>query len=543
MNKVRWLAAVLVFFPICAAAFADEGSSAKIEPGAVDTITECELKAHINFLASEELQGRETGTDSLKVASKYIEAEFAQSSVSSAPGQKGYFQSIQLSLRTLSGSPELSLPGSTSTDNGKKSFKNEKDFTVLGFSGSGEVKAQVVFAGYGITAPENNYDDYAGLDVKGKVVLVLRYAPRFDEKGSPFGSRSEHAYLHKKYENAMKHGACAFLLVTGGKYTKDRSPSSSFFPSAGAREESGVPALHISPAVASEILGKRDLDQIEEDISKNFKPTSFQAGNVEVSVSVKMESSNAGARNVIGFIEGKDPKLSHEFIVIGAHYDHIGKHGGNVFPGADDNASGTSSLLEIAEAFALSQKKPSRSIIFIAFAGEEKGLLGSGYYVEHPLVPLSETILMINLDMVGRLEGDSVAIGGGSMSPVLEKICRDCASEEGLQPRMSQTPGGGSDHVPFFASKIPSLFVITGGHPDMHTPRDTPDKINFAGMTKIAKMVYLIANAVATLPERPKVDFSELGKGERLRGGRRPYIGANLDETQEGVKIESVMLC
>jgi hypothetical protein len=343
MPKATHLLAVLAFCFICAVVVADEESSVKVEPGAVDTITERELLAHINFLASEELEGRETGTNSLKVASKYIEAEFAKSSLSTPPGQKDYFQNIPLSMRNLAASPELSLTRSTTTEDRGKRFKHNEDFTVLDFSGAGDVSTQVVFVGYGITAPEHNYDDYNGLDVKGKAVLVLRYAPGYAEKGSPFEVMSQYAFLHVKYENAVKHGASVFLLVTGPKYSKDRSPSDSHFPSAGRRGAvSGIPAVHVSPAVAGEILGERELDKIENETAKNLKPDSFEVKNVKVSVSVKLETSNASARNVIGFIQGSDPQLAREFIIIGAHYDHIGKHGGKIFPGADDNASGTS---------------------------------------------------------------------------------------------------------------------------------------------------------------------------------------------------------
>ena len=545
MPKSTHLLAVLAFCFICAVVVADEGSSVKVEPGAVDTITERELKAHINFLASEELEGRETGTNSLKVASKYIEAEFAKSSLSPAPGQKDYFQNILLSMRNLAASPELSLTRSTTTEDRAKSasrgFKHNEDFTVLDFSGAGDVSAQVVFVGYGITAPEHNYDDYNGLDVKEKAVLVLRYAPGYAEKGSPFEAMSQYAFLHVKYENAVKHGACAFLLVTGPKYSKDRSPSDSHFPSAGRRGAvSGIPAVHVSPAVAGEILGERELDKIENEIAKDLKPDSFEVENVKVSVSVKLETSNAGARNVIGFIQGSDPQLAREFIIIGAHYDHLGKHAGKIFPGADDNASGTSALLEIAQAFGLSEKKPPRSILFIAFAGEEKGLLGSTHYVENPLVPLSDTVIMINLDMVGRAKGNSANIGGGKLTPVIEKICNESANQAGLEVRMSETPGGGSDHASFFAHKIPALFIISSSDSDFHTPRDTPDKINFPVMTKVAKLAYLIANSVANLPERPKVDFTKLSRRPGRERGKKPYLGLSLNESEKGMEIEQV---
>jgi hypothetical protein len=537
MRKVRYFLALLAFCFVSTVLVADE---VKVESGAVETITERELRAHINFLASEELEGRETGTNSLKVASKYIEAEFTKSSLSPAPGQKDYFQDIKLSLRKLAGTPELSLTSSVTAEECKKSFEHNKDFTVLDFSGSGETSAQVVFVGYGVTAPEDDYDDYAGLDVKGKAVLVLRYAPGYGEKGSPFEEMSHHAFLQSKYENAVKHGASAFLLVTGARYSNDRSPSGGSGSMDGSGSEPGIPALHVSPAVADEILGEGELDKIENKIAKDLKPSSFEVKDVKVSISVKMEASDVGARNVIGCIQGSDPQLSHEFIIIGAHYDHLGKRGGKIFAGADDNASGTSAILEVAEAFALSEKKPVRSIMFIAFAGEEKGLLGSRHYVENPLVPLSDTVLMINLDMVGRAKGNNASIGGGRLNAVIEKICEESAKQAGLEVRMSQTPGGGSDHASFFACKIPALFIISSSSSEYHTPRDTPDKINIPVMTRVAKLTYLIANSVANLPERPKVDFAELSKKFERPRGRRPYLGVSLNETEKGVEIEKV---
>jgi Zn-dependent M28 family amino/carboxypeptidase len=538
MENRRYLFLLLLLLLPFGVLTAQEEAPAKKEAGAVATITERELRAHMGFLASEELEGRGTGDHSLKVAAKYIESEFAECGIKPPPGQKSYFQEIPFTIRKLTETPQLSIKRATGSE---EKLKHEKGFTVMSFSGEGEQAIEVVFAGYGITAPEKKYDDYKGVDVKGKAVLVLRYAPKYSIRDARFVDR-KHAYLHTKYENAVKHGASAFLLVTGVKHSKDQSPSEerSFARGGKEQKQNKVPAFHISPQAAQKLLGDKKLKELEEEIEKNLKPASFELKDTRITASVKFESSDAGVRNVIGFIEGSDPQLKKEVVVIGAHYDHLGRYKDRIYFGADDNASGTCALIEAAEAFTLGKKKPARSILFIAFAAEEVGLVGSRYYVEHPLVPLKDTVFMVNMDMVGRAKEDSANIGGGKMTPEIEKICRECAEKAGLKTRMGEMPGGGSDQVPFFDKNIPSIFIISSSNPDYHTPRDTMDKINYPTMTRVAKMAYLITNTMANLPKRPEVDIAGLKKRAQRKRANRPYLGINFDETDKGVQISRV---
>lgn len=542
MFRPRYLLVVLVALLPLAVLTAQEETSSKPESGAVGTITERELRAHMGFLASEELEGRGTGDHSLNVAARYIESEFREAGIAPPPGQEGYFQEMPFSVRNLAAVPELrmSRPGEEAAT--RSSYRHGSEFTTMSFSDSGQVASGVVFAGYGITAPEQKYDDYAGIDVKGKVVLVLRYAPKYGDREARFVPR-EHAYLNTKYENAVKHGASAFLLVTGSLHSEDRAPSEArgFSRRQGrGNGEKGIPAFHVSPEVAQQILGEKKLEDIEKGMEKDLKPASFAVADVELSASVKMVETQKSVWNVIGFIEGSDPELKKEVVVVGAHYDHLGKSKTEIYYGADDNASGTSAVIEVAEAFTLAKKKPPRSMMFIAFAAEEIGLVGSRYYVEHPLVPLEDTVFMVNLDMVGRAKEDTANIGGGSMCPAVEKICRQCADAAGIEPRLGGISGGGSDHASFLGKNIPALFIISSSNPDYHTPRDTLDKINFPTMTRVAKMTYLIADAYANLKELPEVDIEALRQQQRRGRGQRPYLGVNMDDTEKGVEITEV---
>ncbi len=536
------LAVVLLFLPL-AALTAQEKTEARQDDGAVVSITEREMRAHMKFLASEELEGRGTGDHSLEVAAKYIESEYAEAGLAPPPGQKDYFQKVPYVVSKLAGTPSFTIAVPTEGGENKKSFKFDKDFTVMSSSGEGQMSAGVVFAGYGISAPEQKYDDYAGVDVKDKAVLVLRYAPRYSRRGESLVPR-EHAYLQTKYDNAVRHGASAFLLVTGAAHSKDRAPSgtSTFTGHGSGEEKKGIPAFHVSPETAQAILGDKKLEDIESGIEKNLKPASFVVSGTKVSASVKMEVKSTGVRNVIGFLEGSDPKLKKELVIVGAHYDHLGKSKNDIYFGADDNASGTCSLIEVAEAFTLAGKKPLRSVMFIAFAAEEVGLVGSRHYVEHPLVPLADTVLMVNMDMVGRAKEDVASIGGGTLCPAIEGVCKKCAEAAGVKARLSGPSGGGSDHASFLNKNVPALFVISSSNPEYHTPRDTLDKINYPTMTKVAKMVYLIASTYANLPERPAVDVAAAMRQRQPGRGyaNRPYLGVGFKDTDKGLEVENV---
>jgi hypothetical protein len=541
MSGRRYLLAVVLLLLPFTALTAQDKTEAGPDQAAAATITERELRAHMNFLASDELEGRGTGDHSLEVAAKYIESEYAEAGLAPPPGQKDYFQKIPFTIRRLAGTPDFTVVRQAEGKDASKSFKFGEDFTVMSFSGAGEAASEVVFAGYGITAPQQKYDDYDGVDVKGKAVLALRYSPRYGKADEQLVPR-EHAFLQVKYENALKHGASALILVTGAAHSRDRAPMQTSSYAAGRPGEAakGIPAFHVSPELAQQILGNRKLEDLESGIEKNLKPASFSVPGAKVSLCVKMEEEDSGIRNVIGFVEGSDPKLKNELVIVGAHYDHLGKTRDQVFCGADDNASGTCSLIEVAEAFTLADRKPLRSVMFIAFAAEEIGLVGSGYYVEHPLVPLADTILMVNMDMVGRAKEDAASIGGGKLCPEIEEICQKSADAAGIKPALSGAPGGGSDHASFFGKGVPALFVISSSNPDYHTPRDTPDKINFSTMTRVAKMVYLIASACASLPERPKVDIEAARRQSGRRFDDRPYLGANFKDTDKGLEVESV---
>ncbi|MFH1422820.1 MAG: M28 family peptidase [Planctomycetota bacterium] len=519
MTKLKFLTLCILPAIISSFSIADENIFTEAELENSDSITEHELRSHMFFLASEELEGRATGEQSIKVASKYIESEYTKYALSPYPGQKNFFQEVPISKRTISKTPELSLQYTNQDNNKQEKFVYNKDYSILFFSGSTELNTEIVFAGYGITAPEFKYDDYAGIDVKGKAVLVLRYTPQYGEENSPFKKMCNYAFLHTKYKNAIDHGAVAFLLVTGPKYQEGKDPHLEHivsFPVVAKRDDkiSNVAAIHISPAMAQKILANKKTEEIEAKISKELKSASFPIKDSLVSISIKIEAKESTDRNVISYIEGSDPNLKNELIIIGAHYDHLGKHDNKIFFGANDNSSGTTCLLEIAEGFSLMKEKPSRSLMFIAFTGEEVGLIGSSYYVQNPLVPLKDTVFMVNIDMVGTGKG-SVFIGGGNLHTEIEKICKTASTETGLKANIQKSTAEGSDHNSFISHNIPALFIVSSTSSDYHTPQDTADKIDFQTMTKVARMVYLITNSIANLPERPEIDLSEVKPADK----------------------------
>jgi hypothetical protein len=498
-------------------------------------ITRAAAQAHVDFLASDELEGRDTPSRGLTVAGRYVASRFAEFGLK--PGNKGsWFQDYGLSAVTPG-------PGAGLTIDGQLIAFNKENGVPFSFSGQGNVEAQLVFAGYGITSEDANYDDYKGLDVKGKIVVILRYAPNRKDKTSYFQSRRgyRHQTFQAKFANAVRHGASGMLLITGPTHGKTDNISGKFPQINGLAIDAGssqrgrarggnsnryIPAVHISRKTAKRLFGKRDLTAIQKAIDESKQPGSFDMGR-KIGLRVSFGKTVINTRNVIGILPGSDPILKNEYVVIGAHYDHVGVGGGDpkdrVFNGADDNASGTSALIEIARAFGRYQKRPARSIVFIAFSGEEKGLFGSRHYSERPVYPLDKTVAMMNLDMVGRNNSGEVSLFGAKQSKMLERIVtQQNKASINYKLDLPAKISGNSDHASFYRKNIPVLFFTTGLHKDYHQLGDHADKIDAVKIRDIARLCFMTATVVANSKAAPDIIKSP----DRRPQARRPSRAA-----------------
>ncbi|MFQ5676821.1 MAG: M20/M25/M40 family metallo-hydrolase [bacterium] len=474
------------------------------------SITEHESKRHVTILASDRFKGRGTGTHGGWLAAKYIAAEFARYGLRAGGDQGKYYQRFQV-IRPGLKKASLALIKTRESI----TFFLKSDFIPFSFTGESSLRAPIVFAGYGISAPEFHYDDYEDIDAKGKIVLVLRHEPQENDLQSIFNGRklTRHALFEEKAMNAKRHGAVAMLLVTDPNNDHGSMEPRGFWPSLYPQRNlqkrwqlqnqntiGGFPAFWISGKTAEMILREtgRSLQNLQDSIDRSLRPQTFTIPKLVAEVSVKLMQTKHRTQNVLGILEGSDPELRNEVIVIGAHYDHLGSRNGKIFNGADDNASGTAGMLEIAEAFSESPTKPKRSILFAAFSAEELGLLGSKFYVEHPSWSLKKTVAMINLDMIGRNAPNSVSVIGSNRSPELDEINIAANREIGLELLYNgERFFGRSDQANFARYRIPVIFYNTDDHRDYHRPSDTADKIDAHKLVKIARLAFLVGWEIA----------------------------------------------
>ena len=469
-------------------------------------ITEGELRDHIFYLASDSLKGRLTGTPGDSLAALYIRDELASYGFNPVSGDG--FQRFNVTLKMEAG-PENSL------SIGGEHFSQGTDFTPSPFSSNSGLIAEAVFAGYGfnINTDSLQWNDYNGIDVNDKWVMLLRADPDIDKPGSRFSlmnSDRDKALLAKDM------GAEGILLVSGPSFDPQdilESPDTESSPL-------GIPVLRIKREIADLILSKskRTISDLEKKIGSG-KPDSFLTGTT-VSAKAELLSETGNTRNVVMMLHGEDAVLKNEFIIIGAHFDHLGLGGQgsssravdtvSVHHGADDNASGVGAMLEIAEKFAHIQGSHPRTIVCMAYSGEEKGLLGSKYFVENPLIDLTKVNAMINLDMLGRLqEANAVQIGGAGTAPGLRDLISSLNDSSLLKLTITDEGYGPSDHSSFYGKDIPVLFFSTGAHLDYHTPSDTYDRINYGGMVRVTDLIFKIAQSLASQQE--KLEFRESG--------------------------------
>ena len=508
--------------------------------------------AHVKFLASPELKGRATGSPELEIAADYISKQFASFGVKPVPGNS-YLQPFTTTVGARMGATNrLDI-----TDDGKTAaLAPPSGFVPFSFSSSGTVSAPVVFVGYGITANEYHYDDYAGIDVKDKIVLLVRHEPQENDDKSVFLGKelTQHSTFAIKAVNAKMHGARAVIMVNDAyphhTAAEDRLDS---FGQATGPTDSGVLFVQVKESTAEMWFKNegRDLHEILDGIDKDLKPRSFPFTKLNVSMTLDIQHDMKTVHNVAAYIPGK----TQEYVIIGAHYDHLGlgdEHSlapsqiGTIHPGADDNASGTAGVIELARWFS-KQPQQQRGILFLTFAGEELGLLGSNYYTGHPLLPLENAVTMLNMDMIGRIRGGKVYVNGTGTGSTLDKLVESVKPPADFKLDLSEATGyGGSDHMSFTVKQVPVLFFFSGLHGDYHKPSDTWDKIDAPDAAKLLGYVAQIATRLANDPERPK--FQRVTEPKAPSGssssssGYGPNFGSipDFDEPPHGVRFADV---
>jgi hypothetical protein len=506
----------------------------------------------IPFLASDALSGRAPGTPGLVSAGDFLAAHFAALHLQPLPGLKDYFQTFTLPMASSLG------PGTNLMVN-DHSLVLQNDFSPFAMTGEGPFRGSVVFAGYGITAEKAGYDDYAGIDAHRKIVLAMRTEPRDDKGKSRLAAEnqqwSDNAFLNTKAKNAEQHGAVALLLVLPGTGGADQVAP--FLGEVGG-SSSSIPVIQVSRRTAELLLsssGSPELNLLQQMIDSSFKPHSLDLHDVEVAGDITLKHSSSEVRNVIAYIPGTGPHAD-EFVVVGAHYDHLGTGQlghmlgpvGSIYHGADDNASGTAAILELADEISHSDPLP-RSVVFILFTAEEEGLIGSDWFVKHPPIPLDKIVAMLNLDMVGRLKDENLLIGGWGTAPIFDSMVKHAAAGLPLKTQSFEKGGlGPSDHMSFALKKIPVLFLFTGLHADYHRPTDTADKINYPGIDEVVTMSQRIVTSMAAMPRQTYDGSSDSkatmafttghGAGHRAALGIVPDFGSV--DAKAGVAISGV---
>ncbi|MBI4567756.1 MAG: M20/M25/M40 family metallo-hydrolase [Planctomycetes bacterium] len=546
------LALVLPSRAVSAQAEAQAGAEA--DPLGLSTVTLEEITAHMRYLCDDARQGREAGGDENRKVMEYVAAEFKSYGLEPAGDDGGWFQTVDKGPAVYDGPDSAVTIQVARGANGRGQPRSlalavGKDFSACAGSPAKEATGGVAFAGYAISSENYDYDDFDGLDVKGKVVIVLRGEPQENDVGSRFSGKRKVAEAadNRKAEEAQKRGAVAVLLAHNRNW-KDPDVAVNVFSVKPRRRGATleIPVAHVTRRVAAGLMkgAGKNLEEIEKAIDDTGKPLSCDLPGVTASVRADARTRFGG--NVIGLLRGADPELKKEVVVLGAHMDHIGFGGfgsqvnavGVLHNGADDNASGAAALLEAAEAVASAPVKPRRSVLFIAFNAEEKGLFGAFYYCAHPHpeFPIANTAAMVNMDMVGRLRNNRVEViaaetGGGFFQPLVNRT----NERFGLNLKLAYPFGmaSGSDQLAFIMRQVPSIFMHTGLHPDYHTPVDDLDRINLEGMAPVTRLVAATTQVLANYPKRATFKPQPmLGLG--FGGPRGPLLGISVGRPPEG---------
>ncbi|MFO7901646.1 MAG: M28 family peptidase, partial [Pirellulaceae bacterium] len=496
----------------------------------------------IRYLASDELEGRGPGTKGLDKAARYIRETFENLGLRGAGNDGAYLRPFSLSLGADVIEPETCLVFEGPDDQELK-LELKEQFRPLGTKNTDPMTLDVVFAGYGISAPKLGYDDYQNVDVEGKGVIIVRREPQQGDEESVFDGKrtTSHSYIRKKTQAARRAGASAVLLVNDPFTTRRQDADRLNRPGGFGSTSETFPFMHIKQSVFDRILQStpvkredKELDSLAEitsEIDENLSPLSRPLPGWKVKLQCGFETTETEVSNVAAVIDGKGP-LAQETIVIGAHYDHVGYGSGNgrqVYNGADDNASGTAAVLELARRYATRSSPPRRRLLFIAFTAEERGLLGSNFYVNDPLVPLANTVAMLNFDMIGHLEDGPLTLLGIQSANSFSKMI-DRLGENKTFAVESRRVRGGSDHMGFQRNRVPYLFFHTGVTPTYHTPDDDFHTLDIAGTVAVIDFAEEVLDGLLKMPTRP--EFTEMKAASEPRRAEA-YLGIVPDHSGE----------
>jgi hypothetical protein len=527
--------------------------------GATDSVaTDTRLLGAVRYLASDELEGRGVGTRGLDLAADYVASQFRSLGLRTDLCDNSPFQTVSSSTKlALRGNNRLELSSPTSG----AQLALGVDFRPLSLSASGTFDLPLFFCGHGITSEEDGYDDYGDVDVAGKAVIVLRHTPWRDGLRSRAATEriSPHAYISRKVENAAAHGAAAVIICTNrGKLLErellDKGGDASsygqtdlidardrlldFSVSAG-RSGRQIPVAHVRRSAIDDILKAAfgtDLFALEEAIHHEQRPKSLELTGCRIRGECNVARVTSKLKNVVALLEGSGV-LPDETVVVGAHYDHLGYGGGwgslapwtkEVHNGADDNASGTAVLIEVARQLALRRDDLQRRVLFVGFTAEESGLVGSDYFVSHPPVPIRQQVAMVNLDMVGYLRDNRLTISGTGTAREFPRLIDELASVHGLTISKDPSGYGPSDHASFHRRGIPVLHLFTGFHENYHRPSDDPEKLNVAGMRRIVEFTTEIVVQLANAQNRPGPAISRQHPYEIVTNNSRSLTGPRL---------------
>ena len=597
------------------------------------------LRAHVRALASDEFEGRRTGTPGAQKAAAYVESEFRRLGL--RPGAGGpretaggavarplsaylqpfpYVAGVELGRGNAMSFIPRAGAAPLNAHAAAIDLRLGEDWSPLAWSANARVPAApVVYVGYGITAAALNHDDYDGVDARSRIVVAFAGTPDGD---NPHGTFARFGELRFKAAAAREHGAAALLIISREENFKDdRAARMSVDENLAAAGDAGLPVVLISRQVARRAVEAAALPMVtfeKLEQTANAKPAGPEAApakdpaaggrasaetgqgtaqkdgprrngstplkNIAFSLSTDVARREAPAFNVVGVLEGSDPKLKGEAVVVGAHYDHLGRGGagslaareGDIHHGADDNASGVAGLLELARILSTATPRPRRTVVFVAFGGEEEGLIGSSHYVRHPAVPLAQTAAMLNMDMIGRMKDDRLIVGGVGTAPEWRQLINDANTDLNMKVNVKGVPQqagdipvvtssngtviatanpkprfrltlnedgyGPSDHSSFYAKGVPVLFFWTGTHEDYHKPSDTADKIGYDSLARVTEFVREVLRAIDASERRPTYAAA---KTEPAAGGAasfRVYLGTipNYAEGGEGLKLDGV---
>ncbi|MQY62843.1 MAG: M28 family peptidase, partial [Calditrichaeota bacterium] len=536
--SVRYFALIIVLFYSCATGPKPVEPSAVLSKGPIAAEA---LLAHASYLAGDSLYGRRAGTPYELQAAEYIRREFIHYGLE--PAVPDFFQPFSFIARMEMG-PGNTLSWVLEGVNEQTKLQPDVDFRPMGFSASAQAEGGLVFAGYGISATEPEYDDYAEVDIAGKVVMLLRYSPDGTNPHGPFG---EYSPLRKKVLEAREKGAAAVIVVTGPADDDEDYLMTLRYDRVGG--DAGLPVVNLARQAADRLLAAEHLTiaELQQEINNTRMPLSHEVPGVSVSITTDLMPQEAESRNVLAALSGTG-SLKGQWVVLGAHYDHLGWGGpgsGSMVPdtiaihnGADDNASGTSTLLELARYLAANPPGGEagaanrRSIMFQAFGAEEVGLLGSAHITKHPPMPIDSVVAMLNLDMVGGLAENRLLIGGAGTTPLWKELL-PAFNSDSLSLAYDDEGFGSSDHQSYYLKDKPVLFFFTGEHERYHRPSDDVEFLNFSGMVKVGQLVARVTEELAARLKPPvfsKVESSRLV----TRRGLAVTLGTIPDHTWDG---------